>query len=297
VCWSETFPLLSLLSYLHTHYRPPNFTQSVQCITCCSSPGFRKNSTMGPNSGHEYTIVHRKSSQHVNADALSRLPLPTVISHTPQPADIILLMEEMKDGPITSRDIKTWTRRDPILSRVVQYVLHGWPAKLEGEQFRPFWQKRLELTCQDGCLLWGSRVVIPTVGQSQVLEELHSAHPGATRIKRIAHTLVWWHCIDKDIDQQVRSCLECQRNQASPPEILVQPWHWPTRPWSRVHADFAGPINGQMLFILIDAYSKWIEAHPLMSITATATICLSLQLQQFDVVNAFLLPLVCLRSR
>ena len=84
---------------------------------------------------YEYTIVHRKSSQHVNADALSRLPLPTVISHTPQPAEIILLMEEMKDGPITSRDIKTWTRRDPILSRVVQYVLHGWPAKLEGEQF------------------------------------------------------------------------------------------------------------------------------------------------------------------
>ena len=100
---------------------------------------------------YEYTIVHRKSSQHVNADALSRLPLPTVISHTPQPAEIILLMEEMKDGPITSRDIKTWTRRDPILSRVVQYVLHGWPAKLDGEQFRPFWQKRLELTCQDGC--------------------------------------------------------------------------------------------------------------------------------------------------
>ena len=91
-------------------------------------------------------------------------------------------------------------------------------------------------------------------------------------MKRIARTLVWWHGIDKDIDQQVRSCLECQRNQASPPEILVQPWHWPTRPWSRVHADFAGPINGQMLFILIDAHSKWIEAHPVMSITATATI-------------------------
>jgi len=119
------------------------------------------------------TLLCTGSPHNVNADALSHLPLPTVISHTPQPAEVILLMEEMKDGPITSRDIKTWTRRDPILSWVVQYVLHGWTAKLEGEQFRPFWQKRLELTCQDGCLLWGSRVVIPTVGQSQVLEELH----------------------------------------------------------------------------------------------------------------------------
>ncbi len=44
------------------------------------------------------------------------------------------------------------------------------------------------------------------------------------------------------------------------------------RPWSRVHADFTGPINGQMVFILIDAHSKWIEAQPLSSIMATATI-------------------------
>ncbi len=101
---------------------------------------------------YEYTIVYRKSSEHANADALSRLPLPTVIATTPQPAETILLMEELRNGPVTSSDIKAWTSRDPILSRVLQYVRHGWPTRLEGEQF---WQKRLELSCQDGCLLWG----------------------------------------------------------------------------------------------------------------------------------------------
>ncbi len=79
---------------------------------------------------YEYTIVYRKYSEHANADTLSRLPLPTVIATTPQPAETILLMEELRNGPVTSSDIKAWTRRDPILSRVLQYVRHGWPTRM-----------------------------------------------------------------------------------------------------------------------------------------------------------------------
>ena len=180
-------------------------------------------------------------------------------------------MEELRDGPVTACHIKNWTKKDPVLSRVLQFVQHGWPSGSISEQFKPYWQKHLELSCQDGCLLWGNRVVIPAVGQAQVLEELHSAHPGATRMKRIARTLVWWLGIDKDIENEVKACSQCQQNQSSPVVAPLQPWSWPTRPWSRVHADFAGPVNGHMLFILIDAHSKWIEAHPLPSITSSVT--------------------------
>ena len=46
----------------------------------------------------------------------------------------------------------------------------------------------------------------------------------------------------------------------------------PTRPWARIHLDFAGPFLGQMFLILIDAHSKWIEVHPMTTITSMATI-------------------------
>lgn len=39
-------------------------------------------------------------------------------------------------------------------------------------------------------------------------------------------------------------------------------WSWPTRPWARLHIDYAGPINGQMVLVIVDAHSKWIEAIP-----------------------------------
>ena len=104
------------------------------------------------------------------------------------------------------------------------------------------------------------------------LQELHEAHPGATRMKRIARTLVWWPGIDSDIEQQVKHCHMCQSQQSFPPVTPLQPWSWPTRPWSRVHVDFTGPFLNRMFLILIDAHSKWIKAYPLPSITAPTTI-------------------------
>ena len=48
--------------------------------------------------------------------------------------------------------------------------------------------------------------------------------------------------------------------RAAPPVAPLHPWKWPTRPWARLHLDYAGPFLGKMFFVLIDAHSKWIEA-------------------------------------
>ena len=31
----------------------------------------------------------------------------------------------------------------------------------------------------------------------------------------------------------------------------LHPWQWPTRPWSRLHIDFAGPIDSKMYLVVI----------------------------------------------
>ena len=43
-------------------------------------------------------------------------------------------------------------------------------------------------------------------------------------------------------------------------------------PWSRLHVDFAGPNEGKMLLVIINTYSKWVEAIPMGSTSATLTI-------------------------
>ena len=71
---------------------------------------------------------------------------------------------------------------------------------------------------------------------------------------------VWWPGIDADIERSVRLCLPCQEGQSSPPAAPLHPWKWPTRPWARLHLDFAGPMFGKMFLVTVDAHSKWIEA-------------------------------------
>ena len=47
---------------------------------------------------------------------------------------------------------------------------------------------------------------------------------------------------------------------------------WPSSPWERIHVDFAGPLEGHMYLITVDAHSKWPEVHILDSTTASKTI-------------------------
>ena len=60
--------------------------------------------------------------------------------------------------------------------------------------------------------------------------------------------------------------------QPAPPVAPLQPWKWPTRPWARLHVDFAGPIFGKMFLVVIDAHSKWIEVFPTTSSTFAVVI-------------------------
>ena len=155
-------------------------------------------------SAYNYSIVFRPGKLQGNADALSRLPLPVSPSELPIPGDTVLLLEalDLSEEPISASTIKSLTNKDPILSRVRGMVQHGtWSsASSEDPTFRPFKQHDLELSVQDGCILWGNRVVVPEAAREAVIKILHDAHPGITRMKSLARGVVWWPGIDKDLE-------------------------------------------------------------------------------------------------
>ena len=209
--------------------------------------------------GYEYTLTFRNTKAHANADALSRLPLPVEPAQTETPPELVLLAEHLADSPVTADDIRVWTGRDPKLSRVMQHIQQGWPTNGDSD-LGSYSAKRTELSTYEGCILWGTRVIIPEPGREAVIQELHEGHPGMTRMKALARMYVWWPGIDAEIEKSVQLCEKCQEMQSSPPLAPLNPWKWPTRPWARLHLDFAGPLEGKMFLILIDAHSKWIEA-------------------------------------
>ncbi len=90
----------------------------------------------------------------------------------PLPTETIFLMECLESSPITATQIRAWTRKDPLLARVFKFVKEGWP-ETSTEDLKPFASRKLELSVQDDCLLWGNRVIVPPPGRLPILRELH----------------------------------------------------------------------------------------------------------------------------
>ena len=64
----------------------------------------------------------------------------------------------------------------------------------------------------------------------------------------------------------------CQKIRFEPVQAPVHPCPFPSKPWSHIHIDFAGPISGTTYLVVVDAYSKFPEVVKMTSTTSTATI-------------------------
>ena len=161
------------------------------------------------------------------------------------PGDLIHLVDHLSATTVTAALIKEWTAKDPVLSKVKKYVMVGWPDEV-GTNLKPYRLRWQELSTLNGCVLWGSRVVVPPQGRAAVLGELHKTHPGCSKMKALARSYIWWPKMDQEIEDLVKRCSVCQESRPSPPPAPLHPWQWPSQPWSRLHLDFAGPYMGHV---------------------------------------------------
>ncbi|XP_055542898.1 uncharacterized protein K02A2.6-like [Wyeomyia smithii] len=56
----------------------------------------------------------------------------------------------------------------------------------------------------------------------------------------------------------------------TPTKVPLQSWPQPTKPWERIHIDFAGPVFDQYFLVVVDAHSKWPEVKIVQSPTTPA---------------------------
>ena len=117
---------------------------------------------------YQYDIGYRRSAEHANANALSRL----VSSSADDSLDVDeYLISYVNELPITARDIASATRK--VLARVYDSTLHGWPSVVADPVLQPYFSRKHELSVDQGCVLWGLRVVIPEAYRVRLLDDLH----------------------------------------------------------------------------------------------------------------------------
>jgi len=174
-------------------------------------------------------------------DALSRLPASTTVHD-------VTVLPDLEGIPLTPFEIAQETAKDPILSKVLEFVLFGWPepkSPMITDALRPFYHRRSELTVLEKCLLRGNRVVIPTSLRAHVLKILHLGHTGVVRTKMLARSKVYWMNMDDDIEAYIGACQPCKVVNFKPsPDLL--PWPATSYPFERVHMDFC-QLQGHLL--------------------------------------------------
>ncbi|XP_046964488.1 uncharacterized protein K02A2.6-like [Vanessa cardui] len=230
-------------------------------------------------SAYNYTIEYVKSANN-SADFLSRGIRPATAAASTDGAASISPGGTREDAgsvrgwnetatyvnfilegclPVTLDQLKHETKNDPVLTQVSDYVLKGWPRKVYDCNLLPYFKCRLQLSLENGILMRGHKVVIPENLRKHILLELHKSHLGIVKTKAEARSRFWFPGIDEAIEKMIGDCSTCISMRQSPPRAPPAPWPYPTQPFNRIHIDFLGPIQNKMFFVIVDAYSKWVE--------------------------------------
>jgi len=86
--------------------------------------------------------------------------------------------------------------------------MEGWPNQVE-EMLKVFFTKSNYLSTEQGYVLWGTRVIVPSKMRKAVLKEIHLGHQGIVKTKALASKYAWWANLDLDVEQMCKEC-ECQ---------------------------------------------------------------------------------------
>lgn len=216
----------------------------------------------------DYSIRFRRSSEHCNADAMSRLPISASDPEMEVEESDVVEVNLIQTLPVTVDELGSATLAD----NNVKILMQGLRAGRVVEPKYRFGVSQEEFSLQKDCLMRGIRVYVPPSLRGKVLAELHSTHFGISRIKSLARSYCWWEGIDKDIERIVSDCKACQVTRSNPPIVSYHCWETPSEPFQRIHADYAGPFLGFYYLIIVDAYSKWPEVRIVNNMTTETTI-------------------------
>ena len=61
----------------------------------------------------------------------------------------------------------------------------------------------VELTIQDGLILKGDRIIVPSTMRKEILSLIHHGHQGIETIKNRARSAVYWPNINKQLEEVV----------------------------------------------------------------------------------------------
>ena len=166
-----------------------------------------------------FDVQYRRGKDIPLADALSRVS-PTPVEEDGIQLPIVAVNLITSSVPVSSDEIdmiREETARDATLNLLRHYIHVGWPVdrRMLPRELHNFWNYREDLSMENGLIMKGARLVIPSTLRSKVLEQIHEGHLGIEKCMLKAREAVFWPGISNDIREAVEKCGICQASSKS----------------------------------------------------------------------------------
>ncbi|KAA3674184.1 uncharacterized protein DEA37_0001986 [Paragonimus westermani] len=216
---------------------------------------------------YDFVCEYRRGLRHGNADALSRVTVPSEVNTTLlYDADTVWAEDQLSDSYIAN----IYKRQADGSSK---------PSAIEMRQ-KPFDERALwghwkDLRLIDGVLYRmdqsGPKLITPKLKVAAVLQKIHTelGHAGQLKTEAAIRQRYWWPGIHADVVTQCSSCETCSaiKNHTPGPRAPLEPVVT-EHPGQRVGVDIMGPLpvtrrGNRYILVLVDYFTKWSEAVPI----------------------------------
>lgn len=205
---------------------------------------------------HDYTIQHRKGTQMVVPDALSRA------------------VETMKLSDMArTNDSAYTTLKNKVQQSPAQYI----DLRIDNDVIPKHINKYAD-AIDDA---W--RIYVPGDHQPAIMRQYHddklAAHGGILKTINRIRRHYYWPSMQRDIGKYIRECEVCNATKPSN-KCLVQPmgkYRDPEKPFKMIAMDYVGPETrtsrgNKYTVVAIDIFSKFVVMKPLRTASTEATI-------------------------
>jgi len=220
--------------------------------------------------GFNFQIRHKKGSQNIVADAMSRMFAE----------EICTMSQSESDSPLHI-DLDSPHFNDSDYQNRIQLVentpnLHSNLRSVDGKLFytSQFGIDRLDTDLPHYKLFVPSPLVLDLIRQAHIPPT--SAHLGVAKTLERLQRFYFWPKMSKTVYDFVTNCESCKMNK--PVNKILRPpmgaQFEAVRPFQRLYADFLGPYprtkaGNKYIFIVLDSYSRFVLIQACRQATAT----------------------------
>ena len=105
----------------------------------------------------------------------------------------------------TLQQLHEASQADDTLTILKYTIQKGWPSSIKElpSEIQAFWTFQEELTIEDGLILKGTRIVVPSMKQVEILKLIHEGHLGLTNCKLRAKETVYWPGLNDQLEKLI----------------------------------------------------------------------------------------------